>query len=362
MEKITVKIECKEEYPILIGNSISSLIAGAIKKNHKNKKIVVITDDNVKNICKTSILKALKPDCLISIPAGEQSKTRKTKEKIEDELLKKKYSRDTLIIALGGGVIGDLAGFVASTYNRGISLIHIPTTLLAMVDSSIGGKTGIDTKHGKNLIGTIYQPDAVFADLELLNSLPKEEFLNGLAEIVKIAIISDKALFSFIEKNNKKILGKEKNALLHIIKKSIELKKDVVEKDEKESGLRQILNFGHTIGHALEADSNYKGKHGHYVSIGMAVESKIAVETKNLKQNENKKIISLLKKLNLPTQVDDNININKIIEIMKSDKKTRDQKPRFIILKEIGKVKTENDYFSFEVDENIIKKSIEASK
>jgi 3-dehydroquinate synthase len=364
MERIGIEIKNKnEEYPILIGNSIAPLMIGFIKKNHKNKRIVVLTDDNVKNITK-SILNALKPmtPYVISVPAGEQSKTRETKQKIEDKLLEKKYGRDTIIIALGGGVIGDLAGFIASTYDRGIPIIHIPTTLLAMVDSSIGGKTGVDTKYGKNLIGTIYQPDAVFTDLDLLDTLPEEEFLNGLAEIIKIATTSDKALFSFIEKNIKNILTKEKKALLRIIKRSVELKKDVVEKDVNESGLRQILNFGHTIGHALEASSNYTGKHGHYVSLGIVIESKIAVLSGNLKDNESQRIISLLDSIGLPTKIKENIDLNKISQFMEADKKTRNQKPRFVILKEIGKIKTENNNFSFEVNKNIIKKSIETSK
>jgi len=228
MEKITVRIKEREKlYGVLIGNSISSSIAEFIRERHKNRKIAVVTDDNLKKLCQKTILNALKPinPLLISIPAGESSKSREMKEKIEDKLLEKRYGRDTVIIAFGGGVIGDLAGFVASTFDRGVPLIHIPTTLLAMVDSSIGGKTAINTKHGKNLIGTTYQPDAVFADLDFLGSLPQEEFINGMAEIIKIAATSDKVLFKFIEKNNKKILERNKEMLIKIIKRAIELKK-----------------------------------------------------------------------------------------------------------------------------------------
>ena len=364
MQTIEVKIEDKSKrYPIFIGSSILNLMTAFIEKNHKEKKIVIITDSNIKNL-HTKVLKSLKhlDPYVITIPPGEISKSRETKAKIEDLLLEKHYNRDTVIIALGGGVIGDLAGFVAATYNRGIPLIQVPTTLLAMVDSSVGGKTGIDTKHGKNLIGATHQPNAVFTDLDFLNSLPKEELLNGMAEIIKIAVTSDKALFSFIEKNSKDILAKEKKALLNIIKKSIELKKHVVEKDETETGLRQILNFGHTFGHAIENYSEYKIKHGFCVSLGIAVEAKIAVISNNLNQEEEERIISLLDNLNLPTQVKSTINIPKIIKIMKVDKKTRNQKPRFVILKEIGKIKTENNYFSFEIDENTIKKAVEAYK
>ena len=365
MEQLNVRIKEKvKEYPIFIGNSLLPLVKEFLEKNHKDKKPVIITDSNVKEMCKEKIsdtLKGLNP-AIVFIPASESSKSRQMKEKIEDSLLEKKYSRDTVIIAMGGGVVGDLAGFVASTYNRGIPIIHIPTTLLAMVDSSIGGKTSVDTAQGKNLIGTIYQPEAVFTDLDFLDSLPKEEFLNGFVEIIKIAATSDKELFSFIENNISSILEKEKNSLLHIIKRSIELKKNVVEKDEKESGLRQILNFGHTFGHAFESYSDYKEKHGRCISLGIAVESKIAVLNNDLKEKEEKKILSLLEAFGLPVKVNGDINIDKIMEAMVSDKKTLGQKPRFVILNRIGKVKTDHVNFSFEVDEGIIKKAIEMSK
>jgi len=362
MEKITVRIKEREKlYGVLIGNSISSSIAEFIRERHKNRKIAVVTDDNLKKLCQKTILNALKPinPLLISIPAGESSKSREMKEKIEDKLLEKRYGRDTVIIAFGGGVIGDLAGFVASTFDRGVPLIHIPTTLLAMVDSSIGGKTAINTKHGKNLIGTTYQPDAVFADLDFLGSLPQEEFINGMAEIIKIAATSDKVLFKFIEKNNKKILERNKEMLIKIIKRAIELKKDVVEKDEKESGLRQILNFGHTFGHALENYHGYRKKHGHCISIGLAIESKIANLIGKLSNNEVKRIEALLNKFNLPTNVEKNIGIDKLIEIMKMDKKARNQRPRFVILKKIGKIKSGKNNFSFEVHESIVRKAVE---
>tara|TARA_Y100000310_G_scaffold345853_1_gene471432 strand:+ start:14909 stop:16000 length:1092 start_codon:yes stop_codon:yes gene_type:complete len=361
MEQIKIKQNDKE-YPVFIGSSILQSIEKFIEDNHKNKKIVIITDDNIKKICENSVLKYLQSldPYLISIPAGEASKSRAKKQEIEDILLERKYGRDTIIIAFGGGVIGDLAGFVASTFERGIPLIHVPTTLLSMVDSSIGGKTSINTEHGKNLIGTFHQPEAVFTDLNFLDTLSKEEFQNGMAEVIKIATTSDKDLFEFVEQNSEKVIERDKNTLLHIIKRSIDLKKDVVEKDEKESGLRQILNFGHTFGHAFENIMHYKKKHGFCISRGIAVEAKIAVLIGNLK--EEKRIISLLERFNLPNKVEKDIDSDKIIEIMKIDKKTRDQKPRFVILNEIGNVKQENNTFSFEVDEDIIKNSIEQCK
>lgn len=362
MEKIEVRIkEHEKSYEVLVGSSISKLIADFIRKMHKNSKVVVVTDDNLKKLCQKTVLSALNSfnPLLISIPAGETSKSREMKEKTEDQLLEKRYGKDTVIIAFGGGVIGDLVGFVASTFDRGVPLIHVPTTLLAMVDSSIGGKTAVNTRDGKNLIGITYQPDAVFADLDFLDTLSNEEFVNGMAEIIKIAAASDSSLFEFIEKNDKKILGRDKAALLHIIKRSIKLKKDIVEKDEKESGLRQTLNFGHTIGHALENYHNYKKKHGHCISIGLVVESKIANLMGKLGNNETKMIEALLNKFNLPTTVEKGIDIDKIMEIMKIDKKARNQKPRFIVLEKIGKIKSEKNNFSFEVDKSIVRKAVE---
>jgi 3-dehydroquinate synthase len=360
METIKVEIENKKDYNIFIGSSVLNQLPDYLKKSQADKKIVIITDDTIKRLYEKNIIKTLKDfnPYLISIPAGESSKNRETKQEIEDKVLEKKYGRDTVIIAFGGGVIGDIAGFVASTYGRGVPLIQIPTTLLAMVDSSVGGKTGVDTKYGKNLIGTIYQPDAVFTNLDFLENLPQEELLNGLAEIIKIAITSDKNLFEFIEKNHEKILKKDKEALTNIIKRSIELKRDIVEKDEKETGLRQTLNFGHTIGHAIEASSNYQLKHGFCVSIGMAVETRIAVLNNDLKQEEEKRIISILNKFNLPIKINKKFETNRLIDFMLSDKKARKHKPRFVILEDIGKIKKQNDNFSFEIKEEIMRKAV----
>ena len=387
MEKIIVEVKNENlRYPIILGAAILPKIADFIKEKHKNKRIAVITDDNMKSAYEGKIMGALKSlnPYILSVPPGEDSKSRKTKQEIEDILLEKKYGRDTLLIAFGGGIIGDLAGFVASTFNRGVPLLHIPTTLLAMVDSSIGGKTGINTKHGKNLIGTIYQPEAAL----------------------------DKQLFSYIEKNHKKILSRDKDVLHHLIRRSIELKKDIVEKDPHESGPRQVFNFGHTIGHAVEADSGFSVKHGFCISIGMAVESRISVLSENLKADEEKRIINLLKSVGLPTKISKGAKTENLVRFMLSDKKTRSQKPRFVILSEIGSIKCqkfsiqsmtgglranqfqhnrkisehaqepptvkpssnippvcdwrfltkENNLFSFEIEESIVKKAIEESR
>ena len=357
MEQLNINIK-GEGIKVLIGSSITDEILQIVNKNHKGHKVAVITDSKLEKLCQPLLnsLNSLKP-LLISVLPGEKSKSRETKAKIEDQILDNKFGRDSVIIALGGGVIGDLAGYVASTLNRGVPLIHVPTTLLAMVDSSIGGKTGVNTKHGKNLIGTIYQPDAIISDLDFLKTLLEKEFKNGLAEIVKIAATSDPKLLSYIEKHVKNIENRDTNTLLHIIKRAVQLKIDVIEKDTEETGLRQILNFGHTIGHALEVGSKYEGMHGHFVSQGIIVETRIAQLMGILNETDVHRIKSLLKTLNLPTKIEKNITLEKIYGHMVSDKKTRNQKPRFVLLENIGKIKHGRGY-SFEVKENVIEKAI----
>jgi len=365
METINAKIRMKDkEYKIFVGSSILGKLKDFITQNHAGKKIAIIIGENTNKLYGSKIsngLKELNP-LFITVPSGEPSKSRGMKERIEDKLLDNKFGRDSLIIAIGGGVIGDLAGFVASTFNRGIPIIHVPTTMLAMVDSSIGGKTAINTKHGKNLIGTTYQPTAVFADMDFLETLSDEEFTNGLAEVIKMSIIKDKNLFESLEKNHEKILARDKVILQNIIKRNIELKKEVVEEDAEEKGLRQILNFGHTFGHALEAYYNYKIRHGYAVSQGMLVESKISVAVNNLNRNEEEKIRNSIKIFGFPLTVNLDVKTSKIIEIMKSDKKSLSNKPRFVLIDEIGKVKTEGNTFSFEVETEVIIKAVEQCK
>ncbi len=365
MYTINAKIKSKDkEYPIFVGSNVLGKLADFVKQNHAGKKVAVIIGENANRLHKDKINNALKElnPLFITVPSGESSKSMEMKEKIEDKLLNNKFGRDSLIIAIGGGVIGDLSGFVASTFNRGIPIIHVPTTLLAMVDSSIGGKTAINTKHGKNLIGTTYQPNAVFADMDFLQTLPDEEFRNGLAEVIKMSVIIDKNLFETLEKNHKKILARDKDALQEIIKRNVELKKEVVEQDAEESGLRQILNFGHTFGHALEAFYNYKIKHGYAVSQGIIVESKISATVNNLKKHEEEKIRNMIKIFGFPLLVNPDVNTSKIIELMKSDKKSRGNKPRFVLIDKIGKAKSKGNNFSFEIDKDIIENAIERCK
>ncbi len=365
MEEIKVNIlPKKRRYSIIIGRDIISELKDFIIKKHRDKKTIIITDDTVNKLYGDKILNELKEiePIVISIAPGEKSKSRAMKRKIEDIMLEKKYGRDTIIVAFGGGVIGDLAGYVASTYNRGVPYIQLPTSLLSVVDSSVGGKTGVNTRFGKNLIGSIWQPEAVFSDLDFIDNLPDEELLNGLGEIIKIAIILDKSLFNFIQRNKDKILAKEKEALTKIIKRAIELKRDVVEKDETEQGLRQILNFGHTAGHAIETYSGFSIKHGMAVSIGIAIETKIAVDKGILKESEREIIIKTLESFGLPTYIERGYENDKLILNMKSDKKAKKKVPRFILIEKIGKIRSEKNQYSFEITDLEIEKSIEGCK
>jgi len=274
-----MKVNLKESYEIKFGSL-------------KNLKLngIVVTETNVNKYYKLNLPTVI-------FPAGEKNKTRETKQKVEDELIGLGINRDGIIIALGGGVTGDIAGFVASTLYRGIGYIQVPTTLLAMVDSSIGGKVAVDHPKGKNLIGSFYQPKLVYIDVETLNTLPKKEILNGLTEIIKHSFVYDKDYLEYLEKNYQNILDLDKNVLIHVIKRSIEIKARVVEKDEKESGLRKILNYGHTIGHAIELLSNFKLTHGEAVALGMYFESKIAVELGIMNKHDCDRQNHLLKKL-----------------------------------------------------------------
>ncbi|MEK7124565.1 MAG: 3-dehydroquinate synthase, partial [Patescibacteria group bacterium] len=311
----------------------------------KNKPLAnayaIITDSNVEKIHGKKLLKNFQNknihSHLISFQAGEKNKTRKTKENIENDMLELALGRDTCIIALGGGVVGDVAGFVAATYMRGIPYIQIPTTLLAMVDSSIGGKVAVDTLNAKNAIGTFYQPKKVIIDLNFLKTLPKNELANGLAEIIKYALIKDKDFFNFLEKNVDKILNHDPDALKRTIKRSCEIKAEIVVQDEKEKGIRRILNYGHTIGHAIETSLSYEISHGQAIAIGMAYAAKLSAKLGFLHQDSVIRQNNLLEYIGLPHKLSHHkLRPKKLLECMRLDKKIINGKMNFILLNSIG--------------------------
>ncbi|NIP32087.1 MAG: 3-dehydroquinate synthase [Candidatus Dadabacteria bacterium] len=270
-------------------------------------------------------------------------------------MLSNKFGRDSAIIALGGGVVGDIAGFVAATYARGIPYIQVPTSLVACVDSSIGGKTAIDTKYGKNLIGAFHQPYSVYIDIDTLKTLNKKEVNEGLAEIIKYGVIKDSNLFNYLEDNINNIYDFNDDALIYIVSTSCTIKAEVVEKDEKESNLRKILNFGHTIGHAIEQLSEYKISHGEAISRGMVLEGQIASKITKWSVDDQIRLMNLFKKADLPTDLPDYMDINDIIDIMKIDKKARRGQIEMSLPNKIGEMAEVNSNFGIKIEDELIK-------
>jgi len=363
MEKVhlNLKKEIDNSYEIIIDKTLLNRIPSDLKKNNIGNRYLIITDSNIKGLFGNKLLALMKKTGLkadlISFKAGEQSKNLEVFKSLIEQAHTLKLDRKSAIIALGGGVVGDIAGFVAASYMRGINYIQVPTSLLAMVDSSIGGKVAVDLKTGKNIVGAFHQPKKVYIDVSLLNNLPQRELINGLSEIIKHALIRDKTLLTSIKNNLNKIITKEESTLISLIKKNCEIKARIVEKDEKEAGLRKLVNYGHTIGHALETLTNYKKySHGEAIAIGMVVEGLIANKVNSLSKKELLKQNNLIKKSGLPTKLPD-IDTNKLINELKKDKKVVGGKIEFVLLKGIG-----NAEHSINVPNNIIKQSIEESR
>ncbi len=342
MNKIKVNLDRKisASYEICIGNNIGDRIEMIITKNNCASRYVVVTDSNVSALHGERFLTTLKSMGLtvdmIEIPEGEASKNINTVLDIAKKLIKMGIDRKAALIALGGGVVGDIVGFVAAIYMRGIPYYQIPTTLLAQVDSSIGGKTAIDLPEGKNLLGTFYQPKEVFIDLSFLDTLPSREFKNGMAEIIKYGIIDDTELFSLLESEAKAIMDRDMAILSSIIGKSCRIKKNIIEIDEKETGLRRILNFGHTIGHAIEAQSDYSISHGDGVSIGMIAAARISEKLKHLSGQDREKIENLITTYDLPCRIPRSIGTKGIVSQLKVDKKKEGDTVKFVLLKKLG--------------------------
>ncbi len=363
MEKVhlNLKKQIDNSYDILIDNGILNRIPLDLKKNELGNKYVIITDSNTKKLFGETFLRLMKKkginSYLLSIESGEKNKNLLVFKKLMRKIVSFGLDRKSAIISLGGGVVGDISGFIAATYMRGINYVHIPTSLLAMVDSSIGGKVAIDLPEGKNLVGAFYQPKRVYIDICLLGPLPIKEMRNGLTEIIKHALIKDKKLFDFIEKNLDRILNKDKNILIRLIKRSCEIKADIVMKDEKEKGFRKVLNYGHTIGHALETLTHYKKySHGEAVAIGMLVEGLISNKIGSLSKKELHRQNNLLFRAGLVKKLP-NIDIREFIEQLKKDKKNVGREIEFVLLEKIGKAK-----FGIKVPKKIIWGALKESR
>ncbi|MFW5998213.1 MAG: 3-dehydroquinate synthase [Halanaerobiaceae bacterium] len=334
-------------YPILIGNNLITDINNLISRQYQGNKIFLVTDENVNKIYKDRVLSLLdKQYQLITmiVPPGEKAKSFKYLKKGYDKLIKNNFHRDDIVIGFGGGVVGDLAGFLAASYMRGISLIQIPTTLLAQVDSSVGGKTAINHKMGKNLIGAFYQPDQVIIDTEFLHTLPLRELKTGLAEVIKYSFIENQDNFyQFLYDKKNDVYNLKNEVLIDIINISCRIKSNIVKKDEKESGIRAVLNFGHTIAHALESYYNYeKYTHGEAVSIGMLGAGELSYKTGLLSKNDRDMVYSIISLYDLPQRIETDA-LDELYNKMKYDKKAKNNKLRWILLKEIGKPVIKSD-------------------
>ncbi|MEO0094369.1 MAG: 3-dehydroquinate synthase [candidate division WOR-3 bacterium] len=331
--KIYIKTESKD-YPVIIGYDITEHLS------IRNKRIVIITNPLVGALHLDKVLRHLKKDgnqvYEIIVPDGEEHKNFETVKMVCDSLLELNFQRQDIIISLGGGVITDIAGFVASIFKRGCRLVHIPTTLLGQVDAALGGKTGINTSYGKNMLGTFYQPEKVICDIKMLLSLPENEFRNGIAEVIKYSIINSKRMFYLLQKERRQILARKPSLLFEIIKDCVSIKASIVSKDEKEKkGFREILNFGHTIGHIIETATEYKKySHGEAIAIGMVKE--ISIFNKNKK--EINKIVDLLEGYSLPFNLPEEIK-RCIKKLIAQDKKMGGEKIKIPVFEKIGRVR-----------------------
>jgi 3-dehydroquinate synthase len=327
---------------IIIENGAAKSIPKKIRNLGAN--FTIITDSNLQYMAEqlTALMKTevLKCNSLV-LPAGEQTKTLQFIERAAKSLIKMKMKRDSCLIALGGGVIGDFTGFLASIFMRGIPFVAVPTTLLAMCDSAIGSKTGVDLDEGKNLIGTFYASEMVIMDPLLLREMPEKSFRGGMAEVIKHGIIKDAAFFKFLEKNATAILARRPEILKKMISKSVKIKQSVVKSDPKEAinpakDSRMLLNYGHTFGHAIEKLSNFTLPHGDAIAIGMVAENRLAVGKKLLKQLEADRIKRLIKRFNLPTKIPTGFESNAIKRAMELDKKNIGGKLLFALPTKIG--------------------------
>lgn len=340
----------REPYPIYIG---TDLLPSFNFNNLLASSFVIITDSTVdtlftKLLTKNPTLRGHKAFKIV-IPASETAKSLSQVDHVLRQLAKTAIDRDAVLLALGGGVVGDLTGFVASIYKRGVRYVQIPTTLLSQVDSSLGGKTGINLPEGKNLVGSTHNPTAVITDLTLLENLPQAELVGGFSELVKYGMIADKKLFTYIEKHFDNPTNK---VYVHLVKTAARIKLSITRKDPREKEFRKILNYGHTIGHALENASNHTLSHGQAVGLGMIGEAYIANSLGVLSRKAIKRQNNLLRRFNLPAIT--TLNTDKLITVMRRDKKSKGGELYFVLPKSIGKVKEKRGQVAFPVDKSVV--------
>jgi 3-dehydroquinate synthase len=343
MERIHLILKASERTSeIFVGVDLLDFLAKDLKERPLGSRLGIVTDTHVESILGNRLRdhltqSGLKVD-MIAVRPGEGSKRWETAQSIFEWLAASGFDRKSALLALGGGVVGDLTGFVASLYMRSIAYAQVPTTLLAQVDSALGGKTAIDLRERKNLLGTFHQPRRVYADPSLLNTLPQEEIQNGLAEVIKSAMIRDRRFFQFLEGHREAILSRDRAVMVKLITRCCRIKSAAVMKDEKDTGLRQMLNLGHTVGHAIEAYTNFNIPHGMAVSMGISAETVLSSRLKLLAAQEKERILHLLESYRLPTQIPRSFKRDKLIDLMHSDKKAENGSITVVLPTAIGKV------------------------
>jgi 3-dehydroquinate synthase len=352
--KVEVRTE-SHRYDVLTGAGLLERAGKLIAEQSRRHLCAVISDSDVAPLfadrVRKSLISAGFHSTLITIPAGEKSKTLEQVGAICDQMIAAGLDRQSFVIGLGGGVIGDISGFVAAIYHRGIPHVQVPTTLLAMVDSSIGGKTGVNTRDGKNLIGVVHHPSLVIDDTDVLKTLPRREFNQGFAEIIKHAIIADCKMFGSLQDWK----ASEGHALQQLIRRNIEIKSKIVAKDERDrTGERALLNFGHTVGHAIERAGNYREfLHGEAVSLGIVAACAISIKKAELPRDQRDAIVDLLRRFDLPTQLPSNFPRAKIFEALKFDKKFEGGQVRFVVTPRIGSAHLTNDVTLDDISEAV---------
>ena len=343
-ERVTVRLPDGRSYPIVLGSGL--LGTDGLLEPLVGSQVLLVSNAAVAEHYLDRVRARLPADCAVDVVLigdGEQFKTLDTYASILDTMIAKRHSRATTVVALGGGVVGDVAGFAAATYQRGVGLVQIPTTLLAQVDSSVGGKTAVNHATGKNLIGAFYQPRGVIADVDVLTTLPAREYRAGLAEVVKYGVIADAGFFAWLERSMEALLRREPDALIRAVRRSCEIKADVVAKDEREQGRRAILNFGHTFGHAIEAQTGYTTYlHGEAVAIGMAMAARLSADLGRIREADVDRLGLLLRSAGLPTEAV-GIEAAATLATMGMDKKAVDGRIRLVLCDRIGSVSVTAD-------------------
>ena len=335
-------------YRVLIAEGLLKQLGACMGQHLSRRTCAVVTDSNVGPLFAGRIKRSLRSagfqSILIRIPAGEKSKTLRQAGAICEQMIGAGLDRQSLVIGLGGGVIGDISGFVAAIYHRGIPHVQVPTTLLAMVDSSIGGKTGVNTADGKNLLGAVHHPSLVIDDVDVLKTLPRREFNQGFAEIIKHAVIADPKMFKQLQ-SGKARSPRRPLALQKLIRRNIEIKSNIVAKDERDqTGERALLNFGHTVGHAIERAGNYrKFLHGEALSLGIVAACAVSIKRAGLPPRQRDAVIDVLRRFDLPTCLPKNFPRNKIVSAVKFDKKFQSGKIRFVVTPKIGAAYLSNE-------------------